>query len=287
MTEPDVGLAVLARDLSLEYPRRGASPRHTAVAGVSFEVRHGEILAIVGEAGAGKSTLALALAGYAGLDGERSPEIAGGTLSVLGTDLRRLGARKRERLHLSVGHLPQDAGGRLDPHLTIGENVAEPIYSRDRRFDRRAAGEAVAAAIDIVRLPLGAMTKYPFELSRGQRQRAALAKALVLEPPLLVADDFTSGVDVTARAGVLDALRDIRRSRQFSAVLVGSDFADVAKIADRIAVMHRGVFLAIGTLQELFEYPDHPYLKTLSRAMTGDLPTTGAVPIQPARREDR
>jgi ABC-type glutathione transport system ATPase component len=287
VTEPDAGLAILARDLSLEYPRRGASPRHTAVAGVSFEVRHGEILAIVGEAGAGKSTLALALAGYAGLDGERSPEIAGGSLSVLGADLRRLGPRKRERLHLSIGHLPQDAGSRLDPHLTIGENVAEPIYSRDRRFDRRAAGEAVAAAIDIVRLPLGAMTKYPFELSRGQRQRAALAKALVLEPPLLVADDFSSGVDVTARAGVLDALRDIRRTRQFSAVLVGSDFADVAKVADRIAVMHRGVFLAIGTLEQLFEHPDHPYLKTLSRAMTGDLPTTGAVPIQPTRREDR
>src|SRR5690606_10347051 len=127
------------------------------------------------------------------------PEICGGSLTVFGTELRRISSRRRDRLALSVGYLAQDGAEHLDARLTVAENVAEPIYARDRRFSSREAGIAVATLIDAVRLPLGLMNRYPFELSSGQRQRVALARSLILGPRLLVADEPTRGVDVTVR----------------------------------------------------------------------------------------
>jgi ABC-type glutathione transport system ATPase component len=255
--------AVAASDLSIRYP----GERILAVNGVTFTVARGEILSIIGEAGSGKSTLLRTLAGMARRGEPGIPEIVGGGLTVLGVPMRRLGRRKREWLAMTVGYLPQDAGSKLTPHLTVGENVAEPIYSRDQEFDRLEAGTAVATLIDAVRLPLGVMGKFPHELSRGQRQRVALAKSLILEPELLVADDPTMGVDVMVRGPILDVIRDLQREREFSAVVVGHDVREIRRMTNRVAVMQGGVIVGYGQIDDVLSNPHHPYVHSLARAM--------------------
>jgi peptide/nickel transport system ATP-binding protein len=259
-------IAVSADDLSIRYPGSRSLSRHQAVDGVTFEIPQGEILAVIGESGSGKSSLARAVAALAGTGGP-NPVISGGTLTVLGTPVRDISQRKRDRLSLRIGYVPQDAGAALDGRLTVGENVAEPIYSRDDNFDQLEAGIAVATVIDAVRLPLTAMNSYPHELSRGQRQRVAIARALILEPSLLVADDPTAGIDVTVRGTILDIIADLHRDRSFSALVVSHTVSEVRRFSDRVAVMHRGVIVGIGGVDEVLDSPQHEYVSGLARAL--------------------
>lgn len=279
------GPVIVVNDLSVHYRSRDVRSRFLAIAGVSFEVAHGEILGVVGESGSGKSTLAKTLAVRAGrgqLDAG-FPEICGGSAAVLGAQLRRIGSRRRDRLQLKVGYLPQDGAELLDARLTVAENIAEPIYSRDRRFSSREAGIAVATLVDAVRLPLGLMTRYPYELSSGQRQRVALARSLILEPEILVADEPTRGVDVTVRAGVLDVLRDLQAERDFSALVVSSDLAVVSHIAKRTIVLRSGLIVGIGPVEEILADPIDPYLKALaqSRADVAEVARRGFATVEP------
>jgi peptide/nickel transport system ATP-binding protein len=259
-------LAVSADDLSIRYPGSRSDSRSGAVNGVTFDIPQGEILAVIGESGSGKSSLARAVAGMAGTGGG-NPIISGGTLKVLGTSVRDISQRKRDRLSLRIGYVAQDAGAALDGRLTVGENVAEPIYSRDENFDQLEAGIAVATVIDAVRLPLTAMNSYPHELSRGQRQRVAIAKALILEPHLLVADDPTAGIDVTVRGTILDIIADLHKDRSFSALIVSHTVSEVRRFGDRVAVMHRGVIVGIGAVDEVLDSPRHEYVSGLARAI--------------------
>ncbi len=257
------GSLVIADDLSLGYPSHG----ELAVSGVSFRLEHGETLAIVGETGSGKSTLLRAVAGFAGQRRPDSPRIAGGELTVLGMRATRLHRRSRARWQFRVGWLGQDAGSRLHPQLTVAESIAEPIYLRDADFDRREAGTAVATLVDLVHLPLGVMGRYPNELSRGQRQRVALARALVLEPVLLVADDPTMGVDLMVRGPLFDVLREVQQQRDFGAIVVAHDLREVRRLTERIAVMHDGVFVGAGDIDEVMANPQHPYVHRLAETM--------------------
>ena len=257
---------VVATDLSMHYPARKAKKRTNAVSGVSFEIASGEILAVIGESGSGKSTLAAAVAGRSGLSDLGSPVIHGGSLTVFGTEVRRMSDRKRDRVQFRVGYLPQNAGALLDPGLTAGENVAEPIYARDRKFDSHLAGQAVATLIDAVRLPLMTMNKYPYELSNGQRQRVAIARSLILEPTLLVADNPTAGVDVTVRGTIVEILAEVARQREFSALIIADELDEARRLGDRVLVMHRGVVVGQGTLDEILADPWHPYVAGLVRA---------------------
>ncbi|MFM9918283.1 ATP-binding cassette domain-containing protein [Lacisediminihabitans sp. H27-G8] len=259
------GLVVAARDVSMVYRSNHARP-YLAVRGVTLEIAAGEMLGIVGESGSGKSTLALAIAGLAGRGGDAMPRICGGQLEVHGTRLRHVGRRARDRLTLQVGFLRQDAAERLSPLLTVAENVAEPIYQRDRRFSVREASDAVATVIDAVRLPLSLMNRLPYQLSSGQRQRVALARAIVLEPTLLVADEPTRGVDASVRDGVLDTLRDLHRDRGLTAIVVSSDLAVLSRIAPKLAVMQKGILVGLGDLDTLTTAPENEYLKGLARS---------------------
>lgn len=273
--EDDAGprtLAVSADDLSIRYDAHGAAPEYQAVSGVTFELAEGEILALIGETGSGKSTVAKAVAGMAGTGDSGSPVITGGALTVLGQPMRALSRRRRDKVTLRVGYVPQDAGALLDPRLTVGENVADPIYSRDQHFDQLHAGIAVATLIDAVRLPLTTMNKHPHELSRGQRQRVAIARALILEPALLVADDPTAGIDVTARGAILDIVKDLHDQRKFSAIVVSHTISEVRRFSDRVAIMHRGVIVGIGNVDEVLDAPQHEYVEGLTRALN-DLKT--------------
>lgn len=264
----DVGLPVSARDLCIHYRSRNAASYHRAIDGVSFDIAPGEVLGVVGESGSGKSTLALAVACMLdrGHLNDGIPEICGGTLSVYGEDLRHISARHRDRLTLRVGYLAQGGALALNPRLTAAENVAEPIFQRDRRFNQREAAAAVATLIDAVHLPLTVLERVPHELSSGQRQRVALARALILEPTLLVADEPTRGIDATVRSGVLEVLSELQRARNFSALVVSSDLDVVASMTNRVAVLHRGLLIGMGPLDRLLESPSHPYLRSLAAA---------------------
>jgi len=263
---PKASPAVVANDLTMHYPARTDNKRIQAVSGVSFQIAEGEILAIMGESGSGKSTIAAAVAGQSGRRDPRSPQISGGSLRVLNNEVRGISDRRRDRLGLRVGYVPQDAGALLSPRLTVGENVAEPIFARDRRFDQHLAGQAVATLIDAVRLPMATMNKYPFELSKGQRQRVAIARALVLEPSLLVADDPTAGIDIMVRSTILDIIRDVQRDRAFSVLLVAADLDEVRLVSDRVLVMHRGLIAGAGPIDDMLEQTWHPYVEGLVRA---------------------
>ncbi|NEM90347.1 ATP-binding cassette domain-containing protein [Galbitalea soli] len=257
--------AVVADDLSLKWESRRAESEHVAVDGATFQIPVGEILAVIGETGSGKSSLAQAVAGLAGT--AHGPSIVGGSLTVLGRSMRSLGSRKRERLGLHIGYVPQDAGAALDPRLMIGENIAAPIFARDPDFDQRDAAIAVATLVDAVHLPLTTMNRFPHELSRGQRQRVAIARALILEPTLLVADDPTSGVDVNGRAVILDIVRELHEQREFSALIVSHTISEVRRVSSRVAVMHRGIIVALGPVDEVLDSPSHSYVEGLARVI--------------------
>ncbi|MBP1300601.1 MULTISPECIES: ATP-binding cassette domain-containing protein [unclassified Curtobacterium] len=264
------GPAVVADDVSIEYRGvRGSEPIR-AVDGVSLTVRQGEILALIGESGSGKSTFAAAIAGQLGATGEgegaHRRQIVGGELTVLGQHVRGLrpSSRKAQRLTGRIGYLPQDGADRLSPDLTVGEAIAEPIYLRDRRFDRKEAGLMVARLVDAVHLPLGVMRLNTWELSSGQRQRVALARALILEPQLLVADEPARGVDVLVRQSVLEALTNLQRGRQFSAVVVSSDLREARALADRVGVLAESRLVGLGTFDEVLDNPVDPYVQTLA-----------------------
>ncbi|TFC74589.1 ABC transporter ATP-binding protein [Cryobacterium sp. TMS1-20-1] len=256
-------------DLTIEYPPHGASPAFVAVHGFTLRIAPGEVVGLLGESGSGKSTLARVLSGDAFVSESTGirPQITGGEATVLGFGLRRISKRKLARLTFGVGLLAQDAADTLPSTMTVAEIVAEPVLERDRRYNRRALGVRVATMIDAVRLPLVVLGQYPYELSSGQRQRVALARALVFGPSLLIADEPTAGVDVTVRGAIIDLISELQLERSFSALVISHDLAVLRQVANRIGVMHQGVLVGLGTIEEVFRDPWHPYVKGLAAAL--------------------
>ncbi|WP_291044595.1 dipeptide/oligopeptide/nickel ABC transporter ATP-binding protein [Herbiconiux sp.] len=255
-----------ASDVTIEYPAHSVSAAHTAVRGVTLTVAPGEIVGIVGSSGSGKSTLAQVASGQAavrtGNDG--SPRVVGGSLEVLGYEMRGLKRRKLAEFTLGVGYVAQDAGSRLTSNMTVAELVAEPLFLRDKRFDRKEAGLRAATLVDALLLPVGTMLKQPHELSSGQRQRVAVARGLILDPVLLIADEPTAGVDVSVRGAVIDVIAGLQRSRGASALIVSHDLESLRRAVDRVAVIHEGVVVGLGTMDEVFDDPRHPYVASLA-----------------------
>ena len=256
-------------DLTIEYPPHGASPAFVAVHGFTLRIAPGEVVGLLGESGSGKSTLARVLSGDAFVNDAAGirPQITGGEATVLGFELRRISKRKLTRLTFGVGLLAQDAADTLPSTMTVAEIVAEPVLERDRRYNRRALGAQVATMIDAVRLPLALLSQYPYELSSGQRQRVALARALVFGPALLIADEPTAGVDVLVRDAVIDLISELQQERSFSALVISSDLAVLQRVTSRIGVMHQGVLVGLGTIDDVFRDPWHPYVRGLAAAL--------------------
>ena len=188
-------------------------------------------------------------------------------IAVLGHRLRSLPKRRVPELRFHVGYLAQDAGSSLAADRSVAELIAEPILERDRRYNQRALATRVATMLDSVRLPLGFLEKYPYELSGGQRQRVALARALVLGPSVLVADEPTAGIDLTVRDAVAQLIGELRERQRFSALLISHDLPVLRRTADRIAVLDHGNLAALGTIEEVFHDPSHPYVAALAGAL--------------------
>jgi ABC-type glutathione transport system ATPase component len=271
MIEPvrDADPAVLVSDLSLMYPAHGGARAFNAVDGVSFELGRGQVLALLGESGSGKSTIARLLAGRGAEAGEKHGRIVvnGGDATVLGVPMRKLSRRATTRLTAHVGFLAQDAGATLAPELNVGDILLQPIAERMKRFDREALGKQIAEMMDIVALPLSKLQEFPYELSKGQRQRVAVMRSLMLAPSLLVADEPTLGVDANNRPRIVDLLSWFRERTGASMILVSHDIGMLEALVHDVLVLQQGRLVGSGDINEIFRQADHAYVQRLAAAL--------------------
>lgn len=246
---------VQARDLRIQYPGRLGRPGFVAVDGVSFDIRPGEVLGLVGESGSGKTTIGRAIAGL--------NRVSGGSLQVLGLEMNGMRERQFRKVRSDLGFVFQDPASSFNPLLTVAECVAEPLVVHGRASSAAEARRRVDELLEAVQLPRAYGDRYPHELSGGQRQRASLARALALEPTLLIADEPTSALDVSVQARVLELFAELQREFGFASLFISHDLAVVDLLADRIAVLHRGKLVEEGTGAEVLGSPREPYTQRL------------------------
>ena len=276
----DPGALLSLRGVTVEFaaPRtlRAASRAPIrAMDAVDLEVRRGEALGIVGESGSGKSTLARAACGL--------QPIGAGSIRYDGIDVTGLAHdRALRRRVLSMQMIFQDPFASLNPRQRVLDALVEPqaVLGRGTRASRRARA---LAALESVGLDPDAASRHPHAFSGGQRQRVSIARALVLEPRLLICDEPTSALDVSVQARVLDLLVELRRRLDLTLLFISHDLAVVRQLSDRIAVMHRGRVVEIGDAEALFEAPEHPYTRRLMALTPRFAPDT---PLADARAVD-
>jgi oligopeptide/dipeptide ABC transporter ATP-binding protein len=240
------------------YRTRGRGTVH-ALDGISFTVAAGETLGLVGESGCGKSTTARLLVQL-----ERPTS---GRIVIDGQDLGTAGRRRRESLHRTIQMVFQDPYASLDPRVRVGDAIGEVLKVHRLAGTSPARRERAAGLLDMVGLPRSTADRYPHELSGGQRQRVGIARALAVEPRVLVLDEAVSALDVSVRAEVMNLLARLRRELGLTYVFISHDLGMVRHIADRIAVMYLGQIVEIGPWQPVSDAPAHPYTVALQGAV--------------------
>ena len=237
-----------------------------ALDGVSLEVNRGEILAVVGESGCGKTTLARAVLGL--------QPMTGGHISLLGQEVKGISHNQAQ----NVGIVWQDPYASLDPRWRVEKSVVEPLRVLGRKGDPKEIFETVG-------LDPKLSTRYPHQLSGGQRQRVAIGRALSTRPPLVICDEPTAALDLSIRAQILNLLKDIQQSLHCSFLYISHDLMTVRFLADRIAVMYLGRIVEEGPTEVVFTRPRHPYTKallesapTLERLLHLPDPPAGEIP---------
>jgi len=240
-----------------------------AVEQVSFELYPGETLALVGESGCGKSTTGRSLLRLVAIDG--------GEIEFGGRDLVALPANQLRSLRREIQMIFQDPFASLDPRLTVGFSVAEPLYIHGVASGSEAE-DRVATLLRQVGLSPDHAQRYPHEFSGGQRQRIAIARALALQPKIIVADEAVSALDVSIRAQIVNLMLDLQAQLGLSYLFISHDMAVVERVSHRVAVMYLGQIVEIGPRRAIFDDPRHAYTRKL----------LSAVPIaDPARRRGK
>ncbi|MEU2248578.1 ABC transporter ATP-binding protein [Streptomyces sp. NPDC019224] len=270
--DPDTEPVAELRDVSVVFGRGKNAVR--ALDGVSLAVHAGQTLALVGESGSGKSTASRVALGLI------AP--SSGTVSLFGTDLARTRSRARRALRAGIGVVLQDPVASLDARMTVGECVAEPLRVHHRGLTAKDRRSKVAAILDRVRLPREVADRAPRELSGGQRQRVSLARALVLEPRLLVADEPTSALDVSVQQAVLEVISELQDELGFACLFVSHDLAVVQHFAQRVVVLRGGRIQEQGPTGKTLLYPETDY----TRGLLAAVPVPDPV-IQRGRRAER
>ncbi|MFD8912691.1 oligopeptide/dipeptide ABC transporter ATP-binding protein [Streptomyces sp. NPDC059575] len=250
------GTGLALYDVTVRH--HGPSGPVTAVDGVSLEVPRGTTVGLVGESGSGKSTLARAVVG---LD---SP--CAGRITVGGLEYRGRRAADRRRLGRQVQLVFQDPDTALDPRMTVRQSLAEAAGAFVR-LDRRGRERRVGELLALVGLDTGCADRVPGQLSGGQRQRVAVARALAVDPAVLIADEITSALDVSVRAALLTMLRDLQRRLGFAMLFISHDLAAVRHVSDAVAVMYLGRIVESAPTESLLRGPRHPYTRTLLSAV--------------------
>ncbi|MFJ3488292.1 dipeptide ABC transporter ATP-binding protein [Leifsonia aquatica] len=269
---PDVAPVVTAQDLRIQYPGRLGRPGFVAVDGVDFQIRPREVLGLVGESGSGKTTIGRAIAGLT--------KVSSGSLKVLGIEMNGVREREFRPVRSDIGFVFQDPASSFNPLLTIADCVAEPLVVHGRADSSADARVRVDELLEAVQLPRSYGDRFPHELSGGQRQRASLARALALEPSLLIADEPTSALDVSVQARVLELFAELQREFGFASLFISHDLAVVDLLADRIAVLHHGLLVEEGTGEQVLGDPQDPYTQRL----LASLPVPD--PIEQAERRE-
>jgi peptide/nickel transport system ATP-binding protein len=251
--------AVLSfEDVAIDYPKRGRIPVFRAAEHIDLQIFPGEIVGLVGESGSGKTTLGRAAIGLI--------PIAEGKLTAVGTDISHASTKDLFAIRRRTGIVFQDPASSLNPRMPIGQSIGEPLLlsgeAKGKDLDKR-----VQTLLSQVELPTSYRNRFPHELSGGQRQRVGIARALALAPELLVADEPTSALDVSVQARFLDLLQELQQELQFACLFISHDLAVVDILAHRIAVMHHGKLVEIGTRDQILRGASDPYTQRLIAAV--------------------
>jgi oligopeptide/dipeptide ABC transporter ATP-binding protein len=266
----DTGAPLLeVRDLRTYFHTRDGVVK--AVDGVSFDVRRGEVLGLVGESGCGKSVTSFSIMGLVGQPGR----IESGTVRFDGRDL--MGMSRRELRELRGEHIAmifQQPQSSLNPVFRVGAQISE-VFEIHRNMKKAAEREQAVEMLRRVGIPdpVERVKSYPHEFSGGMAQRVMIAMALACEPELLIADEPTTALDVTIQAQILDLMRDLQRDSNTAVILITHDLGVVAEMADRVAVMYAGEIVEETDVETLFSDPKHPY----TQGLIGSVPVLGHV----------
>jgi peptide/nickel transport system ATP-binding protein len=249
------------RDLNVTFGRpgrRGKGPVVRAVTDVNLQIAPGETLGLVGESGSGKSTTGNAIL--------RLVPIAGGEVRLDGRNVAEARGQELRKLRRRMQMVFQDPYSSLDPSSTVGGSVAEPLQVHEG-LSARDAAQRVGELLEVVGLPAGHANRYPYEFSGGQRQRIAIARALALNPELIICDEAVSALDVSTQNQVINLLEDLRDQFGLSYLFIAHNLAVVRHISHRVAVMYLGRVVEQGPSERLYERPAHPYTQALLAAI--------------------
>jgi oligopeptide transport system ATP-binding protein len=276
-----------ARNIKKYFPiKKGLLMREIgqvkAVDDVSLSVKRGETLGLVGESGCGKSTLGRTLI--------RLYEPTGGDLTFKGKDFLGLTGQELRQKRKNIQMIFQDPYAALDPRMTIGQIISQP-FQIHKTLDSKEAEIRVKELLELVGLKASHINRYPHEFSGGQRQRICIARAIALNPELIICDEPVSALDVSIQAQILNLLKDLQEKLKLTYIFISHDLSVIEHVCDRVAVMYLGKIVEIATRDELFANPQHPYTqallgaipqvgegkKQMKRSLVGDVPS----PINP------
>jgi peptide/nickel transport system ATP-binding protein len=253
------------RDLSVHYDvgRKGfwGSERQylSAVDHISFAIAPGEVLGLVGESGSGKTTTGRAIL-------RRVPAVTG-SVWFKGQDITNLGGEELRRLRRHMQPIHQDPYGSLNPRQSVLEIIAEPLLVHGLIDKIESARSDIQEFLDLVGMPADTVDRYPHAFSGGQRQRIGIARALILKPQLLIADEPVSALDVSIQAQIVNLIQDLRSELNLTSLFIAHDLSVVRHISDRIAIMYAGQLVEVADKDSVYENPAHPYTQALLSAV--------------------